>query len=240
MTLLEAIDIRKSRRTYLPTAMSENQIAHLQNLIEQYNSESGLHIQLLTDATHAFDGFKKSYGMLKGVQSCLALIGNKADKYLEEKCGYYGELLVLEATSMGLGTCWVGGTYDKKSNAFALKEDEILACVIPIGNVPEETSREKFIHKLAVRKTKNIEELYTSDTLAPDWLIAGMQAVRKAPSAVNRQPVMFNYINGDVSASVSTKYAFAMIDFGIAKAHFVIACGGKFEWGIGGKFVLTN
>lgn len=240
MTILEAIDIRKSRRTFLPTAMSENQITHLQSLIKQYNAESGLHIQLLRDATQAFDGFKKSYGMLKGVQSCLALIGNKADEHLEEKCGYYGELLVLEATSMSLGTCWVGGTYDKKSNAFALKENEVLTCVIPIGNVPEETNREKFIHKLAVRKTKSIEELYTSDAPAPDFFIAGMQAVRKAPSAVNRQPVMFSYNNGDVSASVSTKYAFALIDFGIAKAHFVVASGGKFEWGLGGKLEFSN
>jgi len=38
----------------------------------------------------------------KGVRSLLAMSGKKLDVILKEKVGYYGELLVLEATKMNL------------------------------------------------------------------------------------------------------------------------------------------
>ncbi|MCL1873280.1 MAG: hypothetical protein FWF85_04100, partial [Clostridiales bacterium] len=31
-----------------------------------------------------------------------------------ERLGYYGELWLLQATALGLATCWVGGTFKRK------------------------------------------------------------------------------------------------------------------------------
>ncbi len=238
--LLEAINIRRSRRTFSNKALSAMHFQHLQNLMQAYNQESGLHMQLISDASDAFNGFRKSYGMFKGVCTVLALIGNASDNHLEEKCGYYGELIILEATKLGLGTCWVGGTYSKKANVFQVGENQKLCCVIPIGEVPKETRREKLIHKLAARKSKTIEQMLETDCPAPNWLTAGMKAVQKAPSAVNHQPVLFKYRNNKLTAQVKNKHKFENIDLGIAKAHFVIAAGGNFDFGNGASYVRNQ
>ena len=80
--------------------------------------------------------------------------------------------------------------------------------------------------------------MYSSDGPVPDWFLAGMEAVQKAPSAVNRQPVMFSYQEGIVTASVKDiegdGFAF---DLGIAKLHFEIGVGGgTWEFGNGAEF----
>lgn len=44
----------------------------------------------------------------------MALIGKKGPE-LQEKCGYYGERIVLRTQQIGLNTCWVAMTYKKNS-----------------------------------------------------------------------------------------------------------------------------
>jgi hypothetical protein len=98
--------------------------------------------------------------------------------------------------------------------------------------------KEKFIYSLTHRKSKTMEQMYESDTAVPDWFLSGMEAVRLAPSAVNRQPVMFGYKNGNVTASVKNinGEGFAL-DLGIAKLHFEFGAGyGKWEFGNGAAF----
>ena len=63
-----------------------------------------------------------------------------------------------------------------------------------------------------------------------------MEAVRLAPSAMNRQPVFFELKNGVVTARVSPS-AWAPVDLGVAKAHFDLAAGpGHWAWGSGAAF----
>ncbi len=230
MTNLEAIARRISRRSYLGTPIAPEQVNALRALIDGCNTKSGLHIQFIEDGSKAFKGLSKSYGMFSGVRSLLALVGKKADAHLEEKLGYYGELLVLEATKLGLGTCWVGGTFDAKSCPCELGTDERLACVIPIGNVPSDTTRkEKTILGLVHRKARPLEYFYTADTALPDWFIEGVKAVQRAPSAINRQPVHLYYKDGVATATLRGDGN--PIDLGIAKLHFELAAGGSFAMG---------
>ena len=77
-------------------------------------------------------------------------------------------------------------------------------------------------------------------TPVPKWFINGLEAVKKAPSAVNRQPVKFIYKEGAVQAFVEDSYKFDLVDLGIAKAHFSIATGGSFEIGNYGKFIAAT
>lgn len=64
-----------------------------------------------------------------------------------------------------------------------------------------------------------------------------MRAVRRAPSALNRQPVRFVWRDGAVSASVPD-YASQAVDLGIAKLHFEIgAGGGSWKPGSGGAYL---
>lgn len=80
-------------------------------------SESGLHMQLVLDEPKGFDGFMAHYGKFSGVKNYIAVIGKKG-RDLEEKCGYYGEKVVLYAQRLGLNTCWVALTYSKIKTAF--------------------------------------------------------------------------------------------------------------------------
>ena len=137
---VSAIHQRISRRSYLPAPIEEEKLAVLKEEIEKANQESGLTITFLEDGSEAFDGVK-SYGMFSGVRSLIVLKGWEETEHLREKAGYYGERLVLAATALGLGTCWVGGTYDQRSCLCHLAEGERLVCVASIGHTPEERSQ---------------------------------------------------------------------------------------------------
>jgi len=239
MTILQAIDLRRSRRKYLPAPIAAQAKEALQALTAEYSEKSGARIELVFDNPAAFDGLRKTYGMLTGVHSYAGLIVNPGDKQAVERLGYYGELLMLHAVSMDLGACWVGGSFDRKLCPFTLGEGEEIICTITLGPVKEKNSlRESLIYGVTHRKTKTAEQMMSADTPVPDWFMAGMEAVRKAPSAVNRQPVMFHYKNGVVSASVENPGTATLLDFGIAKLHFELgAGGGTWAWGNGGTFI---
>jgi len=241
MTDLEAIDLRHSRRGYLDTPIAAASIKQLQASIEQYIKVSGLSIQWIEDGREAFQGFSLGYGMFSGVRSYLAFVGKTSDVNSKEKVGYYGELLVLEATKLGLGTCWIGGTFNRKQCPATIREGETLVCLISIGNVAEKKGfKENAIYKLAHRGTKSLKELYSSDKQVPSWFLEGMKAVQKAPSAINQQPVYFTYRDGLISAEVKHTDNHQPIDLGIAKLHFELGAGGKFEFGNKASFQKIN
>ena len=239
----EAIKTRCSRRKYIPETLEFSAAAKLQELIDEYNAEEKVNMRLVLDNGDAFNGFRKSYGMFSGVRNYIGLIGDKNDFVNVEKLGYYGEMLVLHATSLGLGTCWVGGTFSRKDCPFDLSEDESIIGAITIGRVSQDlNAKEKLIRRLTHRKTKAIEQMYISESSVPDWFSSGMEAVRFAPSAVNRQPVIFTYKDGNVTAAVKniTGEGFAL-DLGIAKLHFEIgAVGGTWQFGNGAAFVKND
>ena len=68
------------------------------------------------------------YGKFSGISNYLAMIGPKSDEHLDEKIGYYGERLVLEAQMVGLNSCWVGLTFKKafmkQSKRYAKGEEQ--------------------------------------------------------------------------------------------------------------------
>jgi len=240
MTLLDAIDIRRSRRKYLGTPIAPEAVSRLQALIAEYNALDHIRMELVLDNGAAFRGFRKSYGLLTGVNNYIGLIADKGDPNAIERLGYYGELLMLHATALGLGTCWVGGTFSRSDMPFALSADETLACTITIGNTEEaDSGRERFIRRMAHRKSKRVEEMFVSDAPLPDWFRKGMEAVEKAPSAMHRQPVLFSYKDCKVTASVKNPAGLLVaLDLGIAKLHFALgAGGGEWTWGNHGEFV---
>lgn len=148
---IESVKYRTSRRTYTCKPLENRDVNELKKLIDKINKESNLNFQFIEDCLKLFKGFSASYGMIKGLNSCIALVGNiNIDNY-KNKVGYYGEMLVLESNHMNLGTCWIGGTYDKKEckKYLDIKQDEELICIIAVGNVLEDKSiREKLISKM--------------------------------------------------------------------------------------------
>jgi nitroreductase len=231
MTILEAIDERRSRRLYLTKPIEASILTKLQDLISKYNAESGLSIRFVEEGSSAFSSFRKSYGLFSGVRSLFVLAGPKKELNLKEKAGYYGEMLVLEATMLGLGTCWVGGTFDTKSTIYELTDEEELVCVIPVGYVENLSFKEKMVHQMVAGKSKSIEQLLKTDSKLPELFLEAIKAVQKAPSAANRQPIRFEYKNGILSVFTDDDRKFNLVDLGIVKAHFEVASGKRFELG---------
>ncbi|WP_083248367.1 nitroreductase family protein [Desulfuribacillus stibiiarsenatis] len=76
-----------------------------------------------------------------------------------EDIGYTLEQLILYATSKGLGTCWLGGTFTKSSfeRMVQLKEHEILPIITPVGYPAENKSLiERMMRYLAILKTVSL------------------------------------------------------------------------------------
>lgn len=239
--LLEAIDKRISRRTYLDSPVDTNKFNMLSPIVYKFNQEANLRMELIVDGGDAFSKLSRSYGFFKNVHTILAMKGLAKDPHHCEKLGYYGELLVLEATSLGLGSCWVGGSFDRGSQIFHIGKDEKLQYVITLGEcLIEKSLKEKLIHGLSHRRTIKVEDLIVGSgnvNKLPVEFIEAMKAVHKAPSAMNAQPVRFEYTNGEVYAYHKNPSVKDSVDLGIAKAHFVVKAGGSFDWGNGGKWI---
>ena len=249
MTLTEAIDIRRSRRKYLDIPVEPEKIERLRLLAHDFSKIDGIRIELIVDNGDAFKGLLRSYGMFSGVKNYAVLIGSLKDFLAIEKLGYYGELFMLNAVTMGLGTCWVAGTFSLKHCPVKFSGEEMVYCTITFGYANEQFSkREKLVYSLTHRKTKTIEEMMEADAPVPGWFMQGMNAVQKAPSAVNRQPIMFSYLEGKTRAGIKNRNdANSILDMGIAKLHFELgaakspeALNGKWNFGNYEEFILNG
>ena len=214
MTIKEAMTERHSVRRYTDRALDDNIVFSLQEKISECNLESGLNIQLVRDEPLAFDSRMAHYGKFSGVKNYLALVGKKGED-LEEKCGYYGEKIVLHAQSIGLNTCWVALTYKKIPGVFEVKPGEKLVMVIAIGFGATGGSK---------RKSKTVAEVSNADENSPRWFTDGVEAALLAPTAMNQQKFFFEFDGEKVAAR--SKIGFNVkTDLGIAKYHFEVGSG---------------
>lgn len=232
----EAMDARRSVRAYDGREALEADIAPLLHEMETFNRENEMTMEWIRDGSEAFTGLTKSYGMFKGVKSLISVKGKKGDKDLKEKAGYFGQLLALDAVIAGFGTCFVGGTYDKTK--IRVLEDEEPVLVLLIGYpLEKEPLRQKFIKKFTKKDMRTRDCLICSGD-PPTWVVEGIEAALKAPSAMNKKPVKFRFEDdGTLTAFVEEESGYSMTDLGIAKANFEIAAGGSFELGNNARFV---
>lgn len=209
MDMMEAMKVRHSVRRYKDKSLDGEIISALEAEIESCNKESGLHIQLVTDEPKAFDSFMAHYGKFSGVTNYIAMIGKKGTD-LEEKCGYYGERLVLRAQQLGLNTCWVAMTYTKIKTAFSLEKGEKLCIVIALGY--GETQG-------VAHRSKSFDQVARAEGEIPAWFRNGVKAALLAPTAMNQQKFQF-ILDGDKVRAKPGIGFYAKIDLGIAKYHF--------------------
>lgn len=220
MDLIEAMNVRHSVRQYKNKPLDAEIISAIQAEIENCNKESGLHIQLVTNEPKAFDGFMAHYGKFSGVTNYIAMIGKKGAD-LEEKCGYYGERLVLKAQQLGLNTCWVAMTYTKIKTAFSVGQGEKLCIVISLGYGESQG---------VAHKSKAFEKVAKAEGQIPGWFKNGVEAALLAPTAMNQQKFQFILSGNKVSAKAGFGF-YSKIDLGIAKYHFEIGADNPdFEW----------
>lgn len=224
MDILEAIRTRHSVRQYTEEPLRPAHIDALEKEIAVCNRESGLHIQLVKNEPRAFGTLMAHYGWLRGVTDYFALIGPDDDT-LEEKCGWYGERLVLLCQMLGLNTCWVAATYKKIPEAFTVGAGEKLCLVIAVGYGENQGKS---------RRSRSFEDVTEVTGPVPDWFRRGVEAALLAPTAVNQQKFRFALSGTAVTARPTAKLgagAWAVVDLGIVKYHFEIAAGKEnFTW----------
>lgn len=217
MNFKEAACARHSVRAYDERPLAEGAKGALEEKISEINARSGLNIQLVTGEPEAFGkSLMAHYGKFQNVANYFAIIGKKSDKNLQEKCGYFGEELVLYAQTLGLNTCWVALTYKKVDGAYALGKGEKLALVIAVGY--GKTQGKQHV-------SKNYADVCESPGDAPAWFKAGVYGALLAPTAVNQQKFKFVLReNGEVEAKAGRGF-YSKIDLGIAKYHFELFAG---------------
>jgi nitroreductase len=214
MDLQEAIKARHAVRSFTDRRIEEEVRTQLLREIDECNRDSGLNIQLCLDEPKAFSGMLARYGRFKNVRNYLALVGKK-DSALDEKCGYYGEKIVLKAVQLGLHTCWVGLSYSKAGSAAIVNMGEKLLLVVAIGYGETPGSS---------HKVKPIEALCRVKGVMPDWFRRGMEAAQLAPTALNQQKFRFA-LDGDAVAASAGRGFYSKTDLGIAKCHFEAGAG---------------
>lgn len=241
----EALLVRRSRRQYLPRGLNEPVVQYLQKFSTPLNGFlAGCRVVLVTEEPdNVFKGIIGSYGKIKGAPAYAAFIGDTQHPNVEENIGYLGEAFILEATSMGLGTCWVGGFFDAKvvKNQIKIALNEKVFAVTPVGYAAAEYKIEEKLMSNIVssHKRKQLDVLCSGlrEEKWPKWIKQGLNAARLAPSAVNRQP--WRFLVGEDSVTVSVDSTFLQLgvpkrlDCGIAMLHFEI---GAMNAGIHGKW----
>lgn len=220
MELMEAMEKRHSVRNYTDKRLSREVADQLRQAIQRANEEGNLNIQLFTEESQAFQGMLPHYGTLKNVKNYIALVGPKGDR-LEERCGYYGEKLVLLAQQLGLNTCWVALTYNKRKCKAVVGPGEKLVIVIALGYG---------VTQGAARKTKPMEQLSHVEGEAPDWFRRGLEAAQLAPTAMNQQKFLISLRAEEVSLQALSG-PYAKVDLGIVRCHFEFgAAEGQWHW----------
>lgn len=250
--LKTAVESRYSVRSYSSKSLTPELKTHLLDYAEKIENPFGAKVRLqFVEKKLAANGEKLgTYGIIKGTDSYIGVTVAESELSLEG-LGYAFEQFVLYAASLGLGTCWLGGTFNKSAFAQAMDiaDGEIFPILSPIGYPAEKKSLTEKIMRTAVKAGERLpwERLFFSESFdrpiyqggAGEYNFA-LEMLRLAPSAVNKQPWRVLVDGGSVhffkqNSAAAEKLSIDMqrIDMGIAMAHFSLA---MMEQGIEGSF----
>ncbi len=236
MNGLELIRHRRSVRTFDGNPLRPEDAENLLRFAEGIETPYGIPIAWKLLSAQA-DGL--SSPVIVGTDAYIA--GKlRRQPHAEEAFGYAFEKLVLYAESLGLGTTWIAGTMDRPAfeKAMALKADEVMPCVSPLGYPAKKMSLRETMMRKGVRADSRMEfaELFFDRSFdrplsenAP--CREALEMVRWAPSAVNKQPwrVVMDGKQAHFYEKKSKGYVDASgwdlqkVDLGIALYHFACA-----------------
>jgi len=239
-----AVSVRTSRRIYDGRMPGEEALARLETVCREFRPFPGARTELVRESPEAvFKGLVGGYGKIKGAPIYAAFIADPAASRSREAVGYIGEAAVLEATALGLGTCWVSGFFrpGRAAENVRLEKGERILAVTPVGHAPDGLTFSERTMKAFVKsgRRKPLEELVVSGTLREEWQRSALEAVRLAPSAVNRQPWAFRLEPGAIGVMMDEsgpgKADAKRLDCGIAMLHLELGAraagaGGSWEF----------
>ena len=263
--VINIIRERTSRRTYVKQKFEEETRERVLNLLKNQDFESPFSkfvgkIRFELIAVPEFDPRERknlgTYGFIKGAQYFIVGAVEKS-KYNREHFGYILETIILAVTDIGLGTCWLGGFFNKSlfSAKINCRSEEIVPAITPIGYSVKRKIREK-ITRTVIRANKRFawEKLFfesnfnspvSRENLGEYTTL--LESVRLAPSASNQQPwrvvkefnkKIFHFFIVKSKSGMGLRYMkFRRLDIGIAVSHFDLTAK---ELGVEGTWVFEE
>ena len=247
-SIKDAVRGRRSVRTYSGEPLREDDRHKLEEFLKTLRDPFGVPVEFrFLDA--------ESCGL-----SCPVVVGT--DLYLGAKTprvqnseiafGYALEQVVLYAQSLGIGTVWIAGTMNRSAfeSAMEVTDGEVMYAVTPVGYPAKKMSVRESLMRRGVKADERLpfETLFFKDTFSSQMtpgdagrLRDAFEAVRLAPSAINKQPWRA-VVCGDTvhffekrakSMSSAKTGDIQKVDIGIALLHFALTAE---EDGIRGRF----
>jgi len=202
-----------------------------------------------------------TYGFIQGASAYLVGAMDK-NAFNPEDYGYLLEQIILYATDLGLGTCWLGGTFTKSSFArkIATQDNEVVPAVSAVGYIAEKPRRiETWLKNRRGTKRRLpwshlfFDEDFSTplDIEALNGFSSVLEMVRLAPSASNRQPwrvikradqwhIYLQRTPGyrdNLLSRLTTVADLQRMDMGIAMSHFELTV---LELGLTGSWVIQD
>lgn len=263
--IIEIIQERTSHRTYSGQPLEKDDRENVIKLLENHDLKSPFskfsgRARFELVSVPEFDPSERkklgTYGFIKGAQDFVVGAVEKS-KYDREHFGYLMETIILSATDMELGTCWIGGFFNRSlfSTKIKANSDEIVPAITPIGYSVKRTLKEKMIRSFAkADKRKSWEQLFFEGNLfnpikenTVGEYSKLLEMVRIGPSAGNMQPWriiktqnknIFHFYSINPKDGRFLHYSkFRPLDIGIAVSHFDLSAK---ELAIKGNWIFEN
>lgn len=240
----QSIFVRHSERQYSDEPVSEEDLSSLEKMCREFRPFEGARAELVrSPPDDVFRGAVGSYGKVNGAPHYVAFVGDEDSPTVDIALGYMGEGIILEATALGLNTCWVAGFFRPEvvRKHIDVADSEYVTGVTPIGYAEDSVVRIDSLRSGYVRlhKRQQLNNLILPKSLPPkQWMTKALEAARLAPSAINRQPWRF-LIDDDSISIIETRFGdlFGRIsyrlDCAIAMLHLelgALAAGTRGKW----------
>ena len=261
----ELIRRRYSCHTYLPEPIATSQRRLLTEVIAAGGAGplgARARFALVAAAPGDASALKRlgTYGFIKGATGFIVGAVRRSPNDLEDY-GYLLERIILHATDLGLGTCWLGGTFTRSTfvrRFGGLARDEAMPAVVSLGLIGDDGSERIREREEGSRRLPSSELFFERRFGEPlDLSVVGayaraLEAVRIAPSATNKQPWRLvrdgaawhfylrrsrGYGKGSALFSVLRIADLQRVDMGIAMCHFELVAR---ENGLAGSWVVRD
>ncbi len=183
-----------------------------------------------------------TYGFISGAPKFIVVTTKRGLPNIREHVGYVLEKIILHLTDLGIGTCWIAGTFNRENFAeqVGLEEGYTIPIITPVG-LPARNRRVVELGIRAIIKAGKKQRhpwsrlFFHGDFSTPlDEAGAGMLAtalemVRLGPSASNKQPWRILKERDGKTCHFLVEPAslgyrgMSRFDIGIAACHFDLA-----------------
>jgi nitroreductase len=249
---------RSSRRSYTPQLVEAEKLGALRDSFTALEGPFGGKARFVILDTAGW-GERKinalgTYGTMQGAKLFIAGIIKRSEHAMED-FGYQFEKIILRATDLGLGTCWIGGIFNRSrfADKAGVREDEVLPAISPLGYpTPKRSVTDSIIRWSAgSRNRRPWRQLFFHGSFetaltegAAGRYLDPLEMLRLAPSASNRQPwrvvkeeganVFHFYLRRSKGYDKLIKAVdLQRMDMGIAMCHFELTAS---ELGLSGQW----